>query len=56
MKISAYPVNYKVVGFGDDRFHSFEFYILPMLRYQNQGENSKFIQFRWLVWGINIYL
>ena len=53
MKLSIYDVNPKIKG--DDMFRSFEFYFLPMLRYQNRGENSKWIQFRWLVWGINLY-
>lgn len=33
--------------------YSYEIYFLPMLRYINHGYNFKWIQFRWLIWGIN---
>lgn len=33
-----------------------DFYFLPMFRYMTHGTEDKWLQFRWLVWGINIKL
>lgn len=34
----------------------YDIYILPMLRFVNQGPDDQLIQFRWIIWGINIKL
>lgn len=38
----------------DEIIRSGEFYILPMLRFLSYQKHMKTIQFRWLIFGINI--
>lgn len=55
MYIQFYNVNPKFKKLDQPSYwpSHYEFYILPMLRYLHR---DKILQFRWIVWGINIKL
>lgn len=62
-RISFYKTIKKVrwsIGDMDDRrvkdSFVYDIYILPMLRFVNQGPYEHLIQFKWIIWGINIKL
>lgn len=56
MNITFYNVNPKIRKPDQQSYwKSQEFYILPMLRYMQHGDEI-LLQFRWIVWGINIKL
>lgn len=34
---------------------SYDFYFLPMFRYLHHGKKDQWLQFRWLMFGINLH-